>query len=75
MVKFWVDTKKGRILILGLSFADLERLKAGKFYVFDVLELGLTWQANILVFADETEEKIEETFDARFILHKMETGH
>jgi len=54
--KFVTTTGEGRRLIgLGLSAANLERLREKKPVHFHLDELGLPWNLDLLVFYGETE--------------------
>lgn len=74
MIKFIAGDKDKKNLVvgLGLSFANLEKLKEGFPIVFEGHELmygeiqNLDGTAKFIIFADETEEKIVKGLNERF---------
>lgn len=62
MIKFVADNKDGRrkILGLGLTAKNVEALKAGRPIHIHSEELGLPWNADIVLFYGETEQALTE---------------
>jgi len=53
------------ILILGLSHQNLDRLRAKQPIVFNLREVGLP-DCEVMIVADETEEKMQAELEKRF---------
>ena len=61
MIKFLAgkDTKR-QVIGLGLSEENVVRLRQGRPIHVDLLELGLPWQAEVLIFYGVTEQALRE---------------
>jgi hypothetical protein len=60
MIKFLSGKNMPNCVIgLGLSDENVKRLTAGHPIIVDLLELGLPWQAKVLLFHGKTEKDME----------------
>lgn len=55
MIKFTAEGEKGKILGIGLSRLNCERLLEGKPITLDTQSLGLPFKLNIIIIGGETE--------------------
>ena len=58
MIKLAGETEKGPLFILGLSHANLDRMRAGQPVKVDLTELG--YSGDVVIFTGETEESMAE---------------
>ncbi len=70
MIKFTADMNGGRKLIgIGLTAGNIERLKQGKPIHISLEEMGLPWRADIGILYGETEDSLREEL-SEFITEK-----
>jgi hypothetical protein len=55
MRTFLAHRKNEKLLVLGLTKADLHKLKAGERFAVDLPQLGLPWQGKVLLVYGNTD--------------------
>lgn len=70
MIKATMGTDRSAgpdVLLLGLSWQNLDRLRKGQPIAFDMAEVDLP-PMKVMIFADETEEKIMAAFEGKGLI-------
>jgi hypothetical protein len=55
MRKFIAARRHEKLLVLGLTEADVKQLKAGQLLAVDLGQLGLPWQGQVMLFYGKTD--------------------
>jgi hypothetical protein len=55
MRKFIADRRDEKLLVLGLTEADVKQLKAGELLTVDLCQLGLPWHGKVMLFYGRTD--------------------